>query len=89
MATVASKERGVLDYPYGRVSTDEEVLSNVLNALHHNSGVPHENLRVEVRHGHAVLSGVVSQEFERSLAVRTAETAPGVVEVTDNITLSS
>ena len=89
MATVAHKEQGVLDYPYGRVSSDEEVLSNVLNALHHNSGVPQEGIRVEVRNGHAVLSGVVAQDYERSLAVRTAEMAPGVVEVTNNITLSS
>jgi osmotically-inducible protein OsmY len=89
MATVAHKEQGVLDYPYGRVSSDEEVLSNVLNALHHNTGIPQDDVRVEVRNGRVVLSGAVSQDFERALAEQTAESAPGVVEVANKITLSS
>ena len=89
MARVASKSSGKLAYPYGRVSNDEEVLAAVLNALHHSSGVPHERLQVEVRAGHAVLSGVVQQEFERSLAEQAAATAPGVMEVTNEITLES
>jgi osmotically-inducible protein OsmY len=44
---------------------------------------------VEVRNGHAVLSGAVGEEFERSLAEQAAATAPGVVEVTNQITLAS
>jgi osmotically-inducible protein OsmY len=89
MASVAQKSPGHLAYPYGSVSSDEEVLAAVLNALHHNSGIPHEGLRVEVRDGHAVLCGVVGEEFERSLAEQAAATAPGVVEVTNQITLAS
>jgi osmotically-inducible protein OsmY len=89
MARVAPKSSGKLAYPYGAVSSDEEVLAAVLNALHHSSGVPHARLRVEVRSGHAVLSGVVQQEFERSLAEQAAATAPGVIEVTNEITLES
>ena len=90
MATIAPKDQGHLAYPYDcQVSSDEEILSEVLNALHHNCGVPQERLRVEVHHGHAVLSGVLSQDFERALAERIATAAPGVVEVTSQITLES
>jgi len=89
MATDTQKEQGTLSYPYGQVSSDEEVLSAILNALHHNTGVPHEEIRVEVRNGHAVLSGMVSQEFELALAETVTKSAPGVVEVTNNLTLAS
>jgi osmotically-inducible protein OsmY len=89
MVRAAPKTSGKLAYPYGRVSSDEEVLAAVLNALHHSSGVPQERLRVSVRRGHAVLSGVVQQEFERSLAEQAAKSAPGVVEITNEITLES
>jgi osmotically-inducible protein OsmY len=89
MVRVAPKASGKLAYPYGSVSSDEEVLAAVLNALHHSSGVPQERLRVEVRQGHAVLSGVVKEAFERSLAEQAAATAPGVVEVSNEITLES
>ncbi len=89
MTDVAEKTSGKLAYPYGRVSTDEEVLAAVLNALHHNSGVPQDQLRVEVRHGHVVLSGKVDEEFQRNLAEQAATTAPGVTEVTNEITLAS
>lgn len=87
MASVGEKPPGQLEYPYGRVSTDEEVLSAVLNALHHNSGIPQDKVRAEVRRGHVVLSGVVDQEFERSLAEQAVATAPGVTEVTNEIKL--
>lgn len=89
MARVARKTSGKLAYPYGRVSSDEEVLAAVLNALHYNTGVPQERLRVEARRGHVVLSGVVKQEFERSLAEQAAKSAHGVVEITNEVTLES
>ncbi len=89
MATIEQKDQGHLAYPYGHVSTDEEVLSEILNALHHNSGVPQERVRVEVRNGHVVLSGVVEQEFERELAESIAKSASGVVKVTNQIELES
>ena len=89
MARVAPKTSGHHAYPYGRVSSDEEILANILNALHYCSGVPQERVRVEVRHGHAVLSGVVQEEYERSLAERAAASAPGVVEITNEIALES
>jgi osmotically-inducible protein OsmY len=89
MATSAHKDQGHLAYPYGRVSSDEEVLSQILNAFHHHSGVPQECLRVEVSGGHVVLSGMVSQEFERALAEQIAVAAPGVEDVTNQISLES
>ena len=71
---------------FGEETSDEEVLSAVLNALHHNSGMPHDKVRVEVRRGHA---------FERCsrpgvrarLAEQAAATAPGVIEVMNQIIL--
>jgi osmotically-inducible protein OsmY len=89
MARVAPKTSGILAYPYDRVNSDEEVLAAVLNALHHCSGVPQERLRVSVRRGRAVLTGVLKQEFERSLAEQAAASSPGVVEVKNEITLES
>jgi osmotically-inducible protein OsmY len=89
MPTAATKPKGQLCYPYGRVGSDEEVLSEILNAMHYHSGVPQDRVQVEVRGGHVVLSGVVNQEFERSLAEQIASTAPGVVDVVNQITLSS
>jgi osmotically-inducible protein OsmY len=89
MVMTAAKDDGQLSYPYGRASTDEEVLSSVLNALHHCSGVPQDDVRVEVHDGHAVLSGVVAEAFERELAEKTAAETPGVVEVTNRITVAN
>ena len=89
MANLAPKVAGRLAYPYGRVSGDEEVLAAALNALHHSSGVPHERLRVAVRRGRVVLSGVVNADFERSLAEQVVRGAAGVAEVANEITLES
>lgn len=89
MARAALKTSGKLAYPYGRANSDEEILAAVLNALYYCSGVPQQRLRVSVRRGHTVLSGVVQQEFERSLAEQAAASSPGVVEVTNEITLES
>ena len=76
-------------YPYSPQSADEQLLATVLNALHHNTGVPQDQVRVEVRGGHAVLTGVVDEAFQRDLAEQTVATAPGVVEVTNRITLAN
>ena len=89
MGAIAQNNEGQLAYPYGQASTDEEILASVLNALRHNTGVPQERVRVEVRRGKAVLSGEVEQEFERELAERVAATTPGVVEVENEITLAN
>lgn len=88
MTMLARKDQGRPPYPYGRITGDDEVLAEILNALHHNCGTPTERIRVEVWRGHAVLSGVVEQEFQRSLAENIAASAMGVVDVTNLITLA-
>lgn len=89
MATTTQKDSARLSYPYGQVSNEEKVLSGVLNALHHHSGVPQERVHVKVHDGQAVLNGAVESELERELAGCTAASAPGVVEVINKITIES
>jgi len=89
MTHAMSKEDGQLPYPFGGASSDEQILTEVLNALHYHSGVPNDQVRVEVTHGHVVLSGIVAQQLQRDLAERTASEAPGVLQVTNNIKVES
>jgi len=89
MTPIAKPERAHLQYPYGEASNDEEILAAVLNALHHHSGVPSDHIRAEVKHGVAVLSGVVCEDYEKTLAEQAAASAPGVSKVENNITLAS
>ncbi len=89
MGAEIDKDSGRLPYPYGEASRDEEALASILNALHYHSGVPLDRVRVEVRGGRCVLSGVVKREYERELAEKTATEAGGVTEVTNLISLAS
>ena len=89
MPAQVNKEDRQLPYPYGKATRDEEVLAAILNALHYHSGVPLERVRVEVRAGHCVLSGVVAQAYQRDLAEKTAAETQGVVEVDNQISLES
>jgi len=89
MGAITDNDTGFLPYPYGEASHDEEVLASVLNALHHQSGVPLEQVRVQFRGGRCVLSGVVAHDYQRALAVDAAAATGGVSEVTNNISLAS
>jgi osmotically-inducible protein OsmY len=89
MGANIEKDSKSLPYPYGKATHDEEALASILNALHYNSGVPLDRVRVEVHAGRCVLSGVVTREYERSLAETTAAATGGVVEVTNLIALAS
>jgi osmotically-inducible protein OsmY len=89
MGAITDKNTRQLPYPYGEASRDEEVLASILNALHYHSGVPLDRVRVEVRNGRCLLSGVVTREYERSLAESTAASTGGVIEVTNTISLES
>jgi len=90
MSAVVDKEPGRLPYPYEDAATrDEQALTSILNALHYNSGVPLDRVRVEVRSGRCVLSGVVTHEYQRELAERTAAEAGGVREIANFISLES
>ena len=89
MTDMHDHERGRLEYPYSHVGVahnDDEILAAVLNALHHNSGIPSEHIRAVVKDGHVVLTGVVCQGYERSLAEQAAASAPGVRQVENHLT---
>jgi osmotically-inducible protein OsmY len=87
MIANAPKDDGRLSYPYDRTSDDEAVLAGVLNALYWQPGVPKDQVNVQVRHGCAVLSGKVANASHSELAENTASTTPGVIEVTNRITV--
>jgi osmotically-inducible protein OsmY len=89
MRHAMDKDSGQLPYPFGGASTDEQILTEVLNALHWHSGVPNDQVRVEVTRGHVVLSGIVAQQYQRELAESTAAEAPGVLQVTNMIKVES
>jgi len=89
MSAIIAKESGHLPYPYGEATRDEEVLASILNALHYHSGVPLDRVSVEVQRGHCMLSGVVTRDYERSLAESTAASTGGVIAVTNTISLES
>ncbi len=78
---------GHLCYPYGDTSADEATLAAVLNALHRHPGVPHDQVKVEVSHGRAVLSGTVARGSQSKWAEQCATTTPGVIEITNLITV--
>jgi osmotically-inducible protein OsmY len=87
MTANAPKDDGRLSYPYDHTSTDEAVLAGVLNALYWHPGVPKDQVNVEVRHGCVVLSGKVARESHSESAENSAATTPGVIEVTNHITV--
>jgi len=89
MTAMSTKEEGHLPYPYGDASTDEEILARILNALYWHSGIPLERIKVEVHRGHAILSGIVAQDYERALCEHSATETSGVSEVSNLITLES
>jgi len=89
MTQIVKPDSAHLQYPYGDATNDEETLAAVLNALHHHSGVPSDHIRAEVKQGVAVLSGVVREDYEKTLAEQAAASAPGVSKVQNNITLAS
>ena len=83
------RERSALGYPYANetpASNDDQILAAVLNALHHNSGIPSDHIRAEVKDGRVTLSGVVCQDYERTLAEQAAAATPGVVAVANHLT---
>jgi osmotically-inducible protein OsmY len=89
MRHAMEKEAGQLPYPFGGASTDEQILTEVLNALHWHSGVPSDQVKVDVKHGQVVLTGIVAQQYQSDLAERTATEAPGVLEVKNMIKVES
>ena len=71
MTNILHRDPAHLDYPYGHdghPTTDDEILAAVLNALHHNSGVPSSHIRADVKDGRVTLTGIVCQDYEMTLA---------------------
>jgi osmotically-inducible protein OsmY len=65
---------------------DDEILASVLNAFLHNSGVPSDHIRAQVKQGRVILSGIVCQHYESSLAEQLAAFTPGAKQVENNLT---
>jgi osmotically-inducible protein OsmY len=89
---IQASERPHLQYPYAtdsNISSDDEILAAVLNALHHNTGVPSDHIRAQVKGGNVTLTGVVTQDYERALAEQAAAGTPGVRRVDNNLTAES
>ena len=89
MTNILHREPAHLDYPYGhdgQPTTDDQILAAVLNALHHNSGVPSSHIRADVKDGRVTLTGIVCQDYEMTLAEQAAASAPGVKHVANHIT---
>jgi osmotically-inducible protein OsmY len=78
-----------LVHPHAReiqAGNDGEILAGVLNALLHNSGIPSEHIRLEVKQGRVILSGIVCQDYESSLAEQATASEPGVKKVEKKLT---
>ena len=64
---------------------DSEIAQAVLNALHWNSSVPANQIRVIVDKGWATLEGEVAWEYEHKAAISVVQSLAGVVGITDKI----
>jgi osmotically-inducible protein OsmY len=66
----------------------EDVRMRVLNALHWDLAVPRDRLNVDVENGWVTVSGLVDLPYQRSCAESDAKSVPGVVGVTNRISLA-
>ena len=67
----------------------DDVLMQVLNALHWDLAVPRHRLEVEFENGWVKMSGSVDLPYQRSCAEFDARNVPGVVGVVNRIRLST
>lgn len=68
--------------------SDAEIARSVQAALDADVMVPHRRVKVLVRHGRAVLSGVVDWKYQRDRAVAAVRNLPGIKEVVSEIGLT-
>jgi osmotically-inducible protein OsmY len=72
--------------------TDDEVKDNVLEAINSDTGIPprdRKKIKAGVKKGIVTLYGRVSQKRSRLTATDDAYWSPGVLDVVNNINLSS
>ncbi len=70
-----------------RKKTDAEIAEAVENALHWNSAVNKDQIKIIVDDGWIFLDGTVDWEYERLFAQRSVENLVGVKGVTNNISI--
>lgn len=68
--------------------SDEEITSNVKNMLLWNSRINSDNITVTTNRGIVNLSGSINSYWEKYLAGDAANSASGVIEVVNNLTVS-
>jgi osmotically-inducible protein OsmY len=68
-------------------SRNEDVQTQVLNALHWDLRVPRHRLSVDVEDGWVTVSGMVDLPYQRTSAESDVRNVPGVVGVTNLIRL--
>jgi osmotically-inducible protein OsmY len=66
----------------------EDVRLRVLNALYWDLAVPRDRLNVDVENGWVTGSGIVDRPYQRTCAESDAKSVPGVVGVTNRISLT-
>lgn len=84
IAGIISVENKLTVHPVGEVS-DEDIRNDILGTLDRNSFIDATNIIVQVENGEVTLSGVVSNDMERRIALNIAGNTNGVTEVHDNL----
>ncbi|MGZ8999088.1 MAG: BON domain-containing protein [Allosphingosinicella sp.] len=69
-------------------TTDAEIAERILFMLEWDVSIPEDKLQVKVEHGWATLTGEVEWYYQKKAARKAAAKVPGVMGVTDLITLS-
>lgn len=67
--------------------TDERIVNSLMNSYVFRTYLAHEDIRIESDDGYVVLSGTVSEEYQKTLADDTAAGMPGVRNVDNRLEL--
>ena len=67
---------------------DAVLMKHIVSAIHQNSHLHDENIRVSVKEGWVSLEGKVDQESDRQLVQESVESVLGVYGITNNLTFS-
>lgn len=69
--------------------TDQEIATEVINALRWNWNVPNDNIKVKVEDGWVTLDGDLAWNYQRESAKNTVKNLEGVKGITSNIKIKS